>query len=342
VHETLEKLYNDLKFQKLNSKEELLAFFDGKWAERWHNNIFIVKDYSPENYKEMGRKFVSDYYEHYKPFSQTTLIDLETQDILALNSENSYHIRIDRLSSDKEGNYFICDYKTNNSLKEQEELDEDRQLAMYSLWVKQKYPDAKSVKLVWFFLAFDKEMVSERNDVQLENLKKEIEELISQIELCSEFGTNVSSLCDYCSYKPMCPAWKHEIELEQKTPTEFKDDDGVRLVDAYSTLYDTKKKIEDDLDILKNAIIKFAQQKGLEVVFGTETKASIAAYDKIEYPKTEEFIFMLKERGIYGDVSTINTSKLKSLLNKRKVDVDLLQMIKTEQGWMVRIGKRRE
>jgi len=63
VHEALEKLYNDLKLQKLNTKEELLQFFEKIWDENWHDNVFIVKDeYTAKNYKEMGKKFIADYY----------------------------------------------------------------------------------------------------------------------------------------------------------------------------------------------------------------------------------------------------------------------------------------
>ena len=60
------------------------------------------------------------------------------------------------------GIYEVHDYKTNNSLPKQQKLDEDRQLAMYSLWVKLNFKDCKKVRLVWHFLAFDKEMDSFR------------------------------------------------------------------------------------------------------------------------------------------------------------------------------------
>ena len=185
VHEALEKLYKDLKYQKHNSKEDLLAFFEENWNKNWKDTIIIVKkEYAKENYKEMGKKFITDYYNHYKPFNSLTTLGLETQDTFHLQDGNSYHIRIDRLACDKEGNYYVCDYKTNNQLKAQEELDEDRQLAMYSLWVQKRYPDAKAVKLVWYFLAFDKEMISERSEEQLVQLQADTESLIKEIEAC--------------------------------------------------------------------------------------------------------------------------------------------------------------
>lgn len=338
VHATLEKLYKDLKFQKFNLKEDLLVHFEANWDSQWHDKITIVKDYTADNYKEMGKKFIAEYYDHYVPFTQLTTLGLETQDLLSLSEGNQYHVRIDRLACDKEGNYYVCDYKTNNALKAQEELDEDKQLAMYSLWVKGKYPDAQSVKLVWYFLAFDKEMISERNEEQLVKLKKETEKLIKEVEACVVFPTTVSPLCDYCSYKTICPAWKHELELEQKTPQQFKDDDGVKMVDEYGTLYNQKVQTEKRLDKLKEDLIRFSQQKGINVVWGTDCKASVKPLDKIDYPKTEEFEELLRRKGY--DVFTINYSKLLSRIMKRQVDVEILEKVKSEQGWMVRVSKR--
>src|SRR3989338_1648178 len=338
VHATLEKLYKDLKFQKKNSKEELLAHFVTSWDSQWHDKIMIVKEYTADNYKDMGTKFIADYYDHYTPFTSVTTLGLETQDLMPLDNGNQYHVRIDRLACDKEGNYYVCDYKTNSSLKPQEELDEDKQLAMYSLWVKQKYPDAKAVKLVWYFLAFDKEMISERNEMQLAQLKTQTEEIIMDIEACHDFPANVSALCNYCAYKTICPAWKHEIELEEKTPEQFKDDDGVKMVDEIGVLEEQKKLAEERIFELKEKIISFAQQKGIEMVWGTDKKASVKPYDKIEYPKTQEFFELLRAKGY--DVFTINYSKLLSKIIKRQVDVEILDQVKTEQGWMVRVSKR--
>ena len=123
VHATLEKLYKDLKFQKKNSKEDLLTHFMSSWNNQWHDKIMIVKEYTPENYQDMGKKFIADYYDHYTPFNSVTTLGLETQDLMPLANGNQYHVRIDRLACDKERNYYVCDYKTNSSLKTQEELN---------------------------------------------------------------------------------------------------------------------------------------------------------------------------------------------------------------------------
>ena len=344
VHEVLEKLYNDLKFQKLNTKEELLQFFEKIWDENWHDKVFIVKDeYTAKNYKEMGKKFIADYYEHYKPFNHRTVIAIETQDRMDFSDGNQYHIRIDHLACDKDGNYYVCDYKTNNSLKAQEELDEDHQLAMYSLWVKQKYPDAKSVKLVWYFLAFDKEMVSERNDEQLEELKKQIEKLIKEIEICDKFPTNISSLCDYCQYKPQCPAWKHKFEVE-RAKKEFSEDDGGKLVDEFDKLQETKKEAEAKIEEIKKDLIEFSKQKEIDVVFGTNKKCSVKEYDKIIFPddKKEELIKLIKEKGLYDNFSSLNYFKLSPKVLKKEVDEDIINLTDKEKAHRLSLSRRKD
>ena len=341
VHEALEKLYKDLQHQKMNAKEELLAFFEKRWNEDWDKEILIVKkEYTAEHYRAMGNKFISDYYDHYTPFNHLRTIGVETEERLSLSDGNSYHIRIDRLSCDASGNYYICDYKTNNSLKAQDELDSDRQLAMYSLWVKQNFKDARKVYLLWYFLAFDKEMISERNDIQLETLKNDVQMLIKEIESCVDFPTTVNALCNYCVYKSICPAWKHEFAVIEEVPVAL---DGKELVDQYSALDTQEKNILKEKEEIKEKLITFATQEKISVVFGSDKKISIKEYDKIVFPEDkEEFISLIKEKGLYEDVSMISYPKLTSLITKKEIDQDIINLTTTEKGYRLSVGKRKE
>src|SRR3989339_1281128 len=168
VHETFEKLYKDFKFQKLNTLKELLEFYNKSWEENWNDAIVIVrKEYDPENYRKMGEKFIIDYYNRYKPFNQSTTIALETEKTVELDDNHNIHIRIDRLSLADEKTYEIHDYKTSNKLPTQDDLDNDRQLAIYAYGIKKMYPDAQQIELMWHFLAFDKEMTSKNKPEQL-------------------------------------------------------------------------------------------------------------------------------------------------------------------------------
>jgi len=168
----------------LMSLEELLEYYNKLWEENWKDTVIIVKkEYTQENYRKMGEKYLTDYYNRHKPFDRGKIIGLETMDLLPLDERGNYkfHIRIDRLMDMGNGMYEVHDYKTGSTLPKQEELDEDRQLAMYSLWVRRRFKDFKKVRLVWHFLAVDKEMDSFRTKKQLEDLRDEVLEQVKKM-----------------------------------------------------------------------------------------------------------------------------------------------------------------
>jgi len=341
VHETLEKLYKDLKFMKKNSLEDLLRYLNNQWEKEWADNIIInKKEYGKENYKKMAEKFITDYYHHHKPFNDIKIIDLETEDKLKLSNGSSYHIRIDKFGY-KDDVYYVCDYKTNSSLKTQEKADQDRQLAMYALWVNKKFKDAKKVVLKWHMLAFDKDVVSERTPKELEKLEQETISLIKEIESCKEFPTKVTALCNYCEYQTMCPAFKHKVETEQKTLKEFKEDDGVKLVDKLATLKEQTKVAEKEIDETQEQLIAFAIQKELEIVYGSNKKAKVTEYYKLKYPEDKtKIIKLLKKHKLYNDFININYLKLNSQILEGNMPKEITKLPKKEIDYRISLSKK--
>jgi hypothetical protein len=265
---------------------------------------------------------------------------------MTLPDGNSWHVRIDKLACDQEGNYYVCDYKTNSRIKDQEEADEDRQLALYSIWVKDKFKDVKSVKLVWHMLAFNKEAVSERSDEQLEKLQEEVCETIKKIESAKEFPRTQSGLCNYCVYKGLCPSFKHEVELEAKVEVKkFKEDEGVQLVDDYSNVRFKMKELEEQEEKLKVDLIEFAKQKGVDVIYGSNMKAGIKEFDKLVMPEGEEkeaFIKLMKDRGVYEECSMVCYPKLNSRVLKGDIHADLKEKCEIVRDVRVSLSKRKD
>src|SRR5205823_5743882 len=104
--------------------------------------------------------------------------------------------------------YEIHDYKTSDSLPTQEDADQDRQLALYHLGVIQRWPDAKKVKLIWHYLAADKEIVSQRSVTDLQTMEHDVIDVIRRIEQEAVLGRweiRVTRLCEWCEYKSICP-----------------------------------------------------------------------------------------------------------------------------------------
>jgi len=347
VHETLEKLYKDKKFKKLVSKATLLKFYKDNWDKEISNDVLVVKEgLTQNNYKKMGMKFIEDYYNQYKPFDQLTILGLETQDRMTLPDGNQWYVRIDKFACDNEGNYYVMDYKTNANMKDQEEADSDRQLAMYSIWVKDKFKDVKSVKLVWHMLAFNKEAVSERTLEQEKKLQEEVMNLIKRIETATKenkFPTHVTALCNYCGFKSQCPAFKHQVELEEKPIEEFNEDEGVKFVDSFSEVRIKKKEIEKEEEELKNKLIEFAKQKGLEIVYGSNMKCSVKEFDKIILPENkEELIALLKEKGLWEECSMICYPKINSKVIKGEIEDEIKEKVSIEKDFRLNLSRRKD
>lgn len=333
VHEVLEKLYKDIRFKKMPSLKELLDLFNSEWKKNWNENIIIVrKEYTQENYRKLGEQFITDYYNRYKPFDQERAIALEKRIIIRLDETHIIQGYIDRLSCKKDGVYVIHDYKTTGSLPETSNIEEDRQLALYAMAVKNDYPDCKKVILIWHFLAFDKEFSTEKTEEQLRELRKDIIKLIDTIEATEEYPAVLSTLCNWCEFQPLCPQWKHLFKIEEKEPNEYLKDDGVQLVNKYVHVKNEIDKLEIDLEKIREALIAFAEKENVEMVFGSEMKASVRSYPKLSFPKKndlnrEKFENLIKQLGLWKQLETVDVYELAKIINNNELHPDLIELI---------------
>lgn len=212
VHEALEKLYTDLQNDRMDSLEEILAYYDDRWFQEFDPGTIINNSkYSDDEQMEIGEQCIIRYYERMKPFDQISIAGLETDDELQLPDGNTYSVRIDKFGF-KDGVFYVCDYKTSSWMKSQYEADNDRQLQMYALWVKRRYGLTKKVKMVWHMLKFDEDVESERSLPILEACEQEVVREIAEIESCTNWEPRQSNLCGWCTYRHMCPCFVKEPE----------------------------------------------------------------------------------------------------------------------------------
>ena len=144
AHETLEKLYTDLKFCKEVTLESLLDFYRQAWEKEWHDEIRIVREeLTPENYLAMGEKCIVDYFNRYHPFDQNRTLGIEYRVEFNLDQAGKHSLLgfVDRISRPRDKVIWIHDYKAKGFLPTQQDLDEDRQLPFYQMAVKALWPD---------------------------------------------------------------------------------------------------------------------------------------------------------------------------------------------------------
>lgn len=346
-HEVLEKLYKDLKFAKMNELKELLDFYNESWKKNWSDGIIIVrKEYTAENYRQMGEKFITEYYKRYHPFDSGKTIGIETR-IMVKVGDYTIQGYVDRVSALPDGVYEIHDYKTSSSLPSQEDVDSDRQLALYSLAIKQMYKDCKKIVLVWHYLAFDKELRSERTDEELESLKKEVAELIAKIEKTKEFPAKQSALCDWCEFQSNCPNFKHLFELKEKDGNEYKNDSGLNLVNKFAQLKKEEEEVSLKLEKVKEALVEFAEKDGVNNVYGSEFIAWVKRYPRLGFPKKndadrEEFADVIKKLGLWDKLAQVDVYTLAKMINNGELHEDFVKVLErfTTKGSTVYVRLR--
>ncbi len=207
VHETFEWLYGLVMKGSVPTLDEAITKYAKIWEEKYKPTIAIIKkDVSAGTYFEKGVQFIMNYYTTHYPFNDNT-IDLE-REVKVFLDEYQLVGYIDRLAYNVANQeYEIHDYKTANSLPTLEKIETDRQLALYALAIKQEFGMEKNVVLNWHFLNFNKKITIRKSQDDIETMKRKTIATIQTIEGSKEFPTKRSPLCDWCEFKPYCPAW---------------------------------------------------------------------------------------------------------------------------------------
>jgi len=342
VHETLELLYRDLLKTKLNSLDDLLKFYDEIWRVEWTDDIVIAdKKFKKKHYYNLGKKCIKNYYEMYQPFDQDQTVGVEKKIKMKWGKYEMIGY-IDRLARDKKGEYSIHDYKT-GAIMEQEYADKDRQLALYSIAVKEKFKGAKKVRLIWHFVAFGEDVVSERTSKQLKELKKQTIVLMDEMNLAEEkdYFPARETKCEWCGFWEHCPKKKHLFKVEKLTKNKYLKDSGVKLAKKYVGLSQQKSEInkwaqtkgnvvKEEMAKVEEAILAYAKKHKVEVLEGEESLVAINKKKEYSYPtktgdleKFEQLESLLKMGKHWKDVSSVNSAKVSRLLESDEIDEKL-------------------
>ncbi len=195
IHRTLRDFHRDPPKADLN---RLLKLYENHWLsegyesqehqqERFEEGKKILKEYFKKNQKLLG-----------KPAQLEKKFTLRIGGIPLIGS-------IDRVDKLEDGGFEIVDYKT-GKVKEQKYVDRDDQLTIYALGAKAAL-GIEPQSLALYFVNKNKKVSTTRTSEQLLKKRQEIEEQIEEIK-SSKFEPKTSMLCNWCSYKNLCPAYK--------------------------------------------------------------------------------------------------------------------------------------
>ena len=289
VHGALEWLYGEVRSCRVPDADELVARYEQLWADERCDDVRITRaGRTAADYEAIGEKALRAYHERYAPFDQDTTVGLEARVCLQLDEDHDIVGYVDRIARVADGVWEIHDYKTGATPATQDKADADRQLALYEIALREMYPDVREVSLVWHFVATDLEVRSSRTPEQLDELRSRVLAKIREIEAQSSFPARTSALCDWCDYKPVCPAWKHLFQTSTLSEEERVLEDGVVLVDEYLKVTEELSALKARQDDLRDRIAARAAADGIDRVFGTAGSIKVYRFPSISCPDSKD------------------------------------------------------
>lgn len=333
IHSTLHYMFQrDPLFPTL---DEVIAHFRESWpakeklnAQSQHDMlIYPWTDEEEKIYFEQGVQMLKKFYEKNAPWN-FSIIDLESRFTVTLTDEKTGNTHIlagiiDRIDKPTDNSYEIIDYKTAKRMPSQEGVDTNLQLSLYALGLQTRWPHLKAedIKLSLYFLRHGEKLSSKPSQDKIETTKKHIlatiREIESRIKEGKPFEPLPGPLCNWCGYRPMCPAWKH-LYRKKKDPMSQEQIDV--KIKEYFSLKKTEKQNEKLLAVLQSDIKQYMEQEGVTRVFnddGVITKKTIQRY-AYDYERIKS---LLSPIGKWEEILKADDAKLKRIMKEVPDDI---------------------
>ncbi|KKU06231.1 MAG: hypothetical protein UX07_C0004G0019 [Parcubacteria group bacterium GW2011_GWA2_45_30] len=328
IHSTLKFMFTSNPL--FPTLDEVIAHFRKNWplrevfeAESKHDPRKLALSGEGEKaYFEEGVKMLKKFYEKNAPWN-FIILDLESRFEVMIADEKTgeTHILagiIDRIDKFADGKYEIIDYKTGKRMPSQDALNSDLQLSLYSLGLQKRWPHIKpgDITLSLYFLKHG-EKLSTQPSVETtaktkEHILKTIAEIQEKIKTGKEFEPMPSALCNWCGYRPMCPAWKH---LYRKSEIRNPKSEIENVIKEYFEIKKADQKNDARLKELQEQIKKYMEQEGLTRVFGDGGMISKKIIQRYEYDM-EKIKALLSPIGKWEDILEADETKLKKIMKE--------------------------
>ncbi|HSG98922.1 MAG TPA: PD-(D/E)XK nuclease family protein, partial [candidate division Zixibacteria bacterium] len=156
-------------------------------------------------------------------------------------------------------------------LPKQVEVESDRQMALYTLAVREGWPEFARVRVRMVYL---KQKMTFRAEIDPETIELIREQTLQDIleiksaERRDDFAPKESGLCNWCEFYSLCPAKRHRIMLEDEVAVSEPAVYARDLADKYLTIKQRMDSDKAELDQLKLELADLARELELAVVEG--------------------------------------------------------------------------
>lgn len=189
-----------------------------------------------------------------------------------------------------------------------------------------------NIRLIWHYLAFDKDLISSRSDEAILRLVSETTRLIDEIESAGDFPPKGSSLCEWCEYPDLCPMRKHFYTVEALAVNEYLNEPGVILVNKYAELKEKASGIEEELGKVREAILDYAKREQVQLIKGSDRKVRVRFDRNLKFPRKSEVERQgldnsIREAGKWMEVSQLDTTALTRIVEEGLWDKEFIDEV---------------
>jgi DNA helicase-2/ATP-dependent DNA helicase PcrA len=206
----------------------LRTFYDARRYEREITDATLLEQmrqgladagipdrYQYELYLKQGTEQLQQFLELTRTSTQPDVLQTE-QNFEFHVGETKLRGRVDRVDRLSSGGVAVVDYKTGKP-KSQEEADESLQLSLYAIAAKQVWGHNVE-QLVFYNLENNTAVITTRNDAQLEEAKRRVQQAAENIA-AGLFDAKPTYNCAFCPYRNLCPATEKVVLAPQKKST---------------------------------------------------------------------------------------------------------------------------
>ena len=294
------------------SLEELLRFYEENWISKGYDSAE-----EEAGYKAYGREILSKFWEiHSADFRMPVAVErMFYVDVEGIKLRG-FLDRVDKLDS---GGLSIVDYKTNQALFTQDDLEKNLQLTLYQLAAEQTWHLPVERLTLYHLRSNTPCSCAARDEARLEEARYLVLKVAEDITE-GKFPATENQYCP-CDFAEHCPYYRQRGMPPEET-------DILRgmvvdeAVERYVSLQAQIKELETQLGEIKQMIIDFCQVEGLNRVYGREHAVTYRLVDKAGFSEGEVRA-LLEPEGLWHRVLSLDQSRLKQLITDEAIAKDI-------------------
>lgn len=208
AHLALQRLFDDPTEER--TPDRLFDLFRQAWTEIRGEDEFAGMFASVEEEREWGLRSM-DLLANYFSIEDPAGFDPEDRELDLLEEMEGITIRgiLDRVDRDPDGQLVITDYKTGKAPPEQYAMSAFFALKIYALLIRRRTGETPAeVRLLYLDgPTLYRLPVNDRNLDAMDSQLRALWDAIDKALTTGTFPPRPGKLCDWCSYKEICPAW---------------------------------------------------------------------------------------------------------------------------------------